>query len=184
MEERKAYVAPVESIRRGILFFIIATIVVTFAGWFPFWGMMGFMHWHTVDIGPRPLGLVGGLTMALLLVLAGAFFIVGVLSYRRGFDELARLSRAKYEIGATGALILLVGSILIITVVLSPIGLILAWLGIVLSGIAVLRLGEEFNSTFTVISAVLFMVPFINWLGAIFLYFALGEILSEIRGSA
>jgi multisubunit Na+/H+ antiporter MnhG subunit len=135
-------------------------------------GMELFRLWLT------KIGLV--IMAAIVIVIGGVISMIGILTYKRGFDELSVLDPAKYKLGSTGSLLLLIGVILIIVVITAPIGLLLAWLGILLTGIVLIRIGEETGSTFLVISSVLFIIPFLNWLGAILLYFALEDAIAKI----
>jgi len=163
-----------EQVRSGVLLFVLGFLLV-YAGAalvpFKIW------RWHFA------FGI--GLTLAsvALLVAGAAVLLWGAIRYRRGFEALSSADPLKFRVGSTGALLLLVGTVLIITVIALPVGLLLAWLGIVLSGVALIRLSEEHGSTFLTVSAVLFMVPFLNWLGAILMYFALGEIVARLSSS-
>jgi len=135
------------------------------------------VEWGLFRLWSIKVGLA--ITAAIVIVIGGVISLVGILTYKRGFDELSALDPAKYKIGSTGSLLLLIGVILIIVVITAPISLLLAWLGILLTGIVLIRIGEETGSTFLVISSVLFIIPFLNWLGAILLYFALEEAIAK-----
>jgi hypothetical protein len=172
MDTKASIAKPLVTIRKSLLYLIIGIIVVYIGiALFPS-GMELFRLWLT------KIGLV--IMAAIVIVIGGVISMIGILTYKRGFDELSVLDPAKYKLGSTGSLLLLIGVILIIVVITAPIGLLLAWLGILLTGIVLIRIGEETGSTFLVISSVLFIIPFLNWLGAILLYFALEDVIAKI----
>ena len=172
METKANIVKALETIRKSLLYLIIG-IVVLYLGIALFPSGVGFFK-----LGIAKIGLA--ITSAIIIVIGGAISLIGILTYRRGFEDLSVVNPVKYRIGSTGSLLLLIGIILIIIVVTAPIGLLLAWLGILLTGIVLIRIGEEISSTFLIVSSVLFIIPFLNWLGAILLYFALGETIAKI----
>jgi len=172
MDTKASIAKPLVTIRKSLLYLIIGIIVVYLGiALFPS-GMELFRLWLT------KIGLV--IMAAIVIVIGGVISMIGILTFKRGFDELSVLDPAKYKLGSTGSLLLLIGVILIIVVITAPIGLLLAWLGILLTGIVLIRIGEETDSTFLVISSVLFIIPFLNWLGAILLYFALEDVIAKI----
>lgn len=175
MENKTRLLSSIERIRSSLLYFFLGMVII-YVGIALFPAGLGFFK-----LGLVKLGLA--LFSALLILLGGVVLLFSVLTYKKGFDELANVEPRKYGIGATGALIVLISIILIIIIITAPIGIFLLWLGILLTGIALIRLGEQNNSTLTVISSILFMIPFLNWLGAILLYFALGEVMLAIKKS-
>lgn len=132
----------------------------------------------------RMEGVLAAVTVIGSLAVGAVMVLVGAIRYRRGFEVLSKVDPRRYGIGRTGALLVLIGAVFVLAVITWPIGALVLWLGLVLSGIALIRLGEEHDNSLTIVSSALMMVLPISWLGAILLYFGLGEVAEGIRSAA
>mgnify|MGYP001770670386 CR=1 FL=1 len=169
----------VQTIRSGVLFQIVATLLLIIGVGSSLGFAFGF-------------GSAAGLGFAAAVALAAAVVgILGVLRVRRGFIAL-RDSGLNVGIGATGATLILVGYVLIVLgAVLSlalvgaavlALGEVIEFIGVILLAIGFYNLGSAYNEGLVKWGGILSII--LGFIGYILVYIGLGSVMRNMSSGS
>ncbi len=174
-------VKALQDLRKGSLYAIIATILLSIAIVFIFASLPIILSSLS---SPYSLSArIGSLAGAVILeIIALVFTILSVLKLRSGFRGLK--ASGKDVGGVTGTTLWIIGVILAIIPLIGIIGAILIIIGVILIGLAIRRVGQIYNvgdiGNGGILIAIGAIIPFVAFIGFILTYMGLGKLLNTM----
>lgn len=170
-------VQALRKMRQGLLYFIIVELL---------WIMILLIF----AIARGMIANIAIPVVIIMMIVDVTLTVLGYLKLRDGFSILSSIGKP-VGIGSVGAIIILIGTILVFNILLITLGgfLIIVIAGILLTigyallGIGLYKVGSEYNNTLTKDGGILTIIPFISFIGIVLSFIGIGEIIKKLPWS-